>query len=155
MDASAARHADSESSSNGNGNGNGHTHAPDPLNRLAAELTGTDPEQPGGARLQEEAQGLLEEAWGIFTECRVMRDGLLGACQEIEQTMDDIQRRLGGLSVAIEPASAQHTANGNGGAASSNGHGASANGNDNGNGNGNGASSNGNGASSSNGDVAH
>jgi hypothetical protein len=89
-------------------NGDGPAHPPDPLQRLEAELSATgkqrsaDRERPDGAELYEEAHRLLEEAWGIFTECQVMRDGLLTACLEIERTMDSIQLRIGGLPGAIE-----------------------------------------------------
>jgi len=96
-------------------NGDGPAHPPDPLQRLEAELSATgkqrssDRGRPDGAELYEEAQRLLEEAWGIFTECQVMRDGLLTACLEIERTMDSIQLRIGGL-----PGATESNGNGNG-----------------------------------------
>jgi hypothetical protein len=74
----------------------------DPLRRLEAELQRASGEHPDGERLYEQAWGLLEEAWGLVTECLVLRDGLLDACHEIEQTMDGIQRRLGALPTAPE-----------------------------------------------------
>jgi hypothetical protein len=67
---------------------------PDPLRRLEAELQRAGGERSDGERLHEQAWSLLEEAWGLVTECLVLRDGLLDACHEIEQTMDGIQRRL-------------------------------------------------------------
>jgi hypothetical protein len=74
----------------------------DPLRRLEAELGEASGGQPDDERLYEEAQSLVEEAWSLVTECLVLRDGLLDACHEIEQTMDGIHRRLGALPVAIE-----------------------------------------------------
>ncbi len=129
MDASAALNAASQAlpagNGNGNGNGNSSSLASDPLQRLEAELEATgeppgsadgarpDGAQPDGARgLYEEAQRLLEEAWSIFTECQVMRDGLLVACQEIERTMDTIQQRLSGAPIATESNGNGHLANG-------------------------------------------
>jgi len=53
--------------------------------------------------LYEEAQSLVEEAWSILTECLGIRDGLLEACQEIEQAMSGMQRRLGAQPAVIEP----------------------------------------------------
>jgi hypothetical protein len=130
MDAGAAPNAVSGSSAPGGGDG---STASDPLQRLEAELEATGAEhstdrgqldggQPDGTQLYDEAHRLLEEAWSIFTECQVMRDGLLAACQEIERTMDSVQQRLG-APVTTE----------------SNGHGHLSNGNGNGNGKGNGA----------------
>jgi hypothetical protein len=75
----------------------------DPLRRLEAELQRASGERSDGERLHEQAWGLLEEAWGLVTECLVLRDGLLDACHEIEQTMDGIQRRLGALPAVVEP----------------------------------------------------
>jgi hypothetical protein len=122
----------------------------DPLQRLEAELeatgeppSATDQEQPDGAQLYEEAQRLLEEAWSIFTECQVMRDGLLAACDEIDRAMDGIQEQLGGSALATEPNGNGH-ANGNG-----NGNGRVENGN--GHSNGNGHPENGNGHANGNG----
>jgi hypothetical protein len=73
---------------------------PDPLRRLEAELQRASGERTDGERLHEQAWSLLEEAWGLVTECLVLRDGLLDACREIEQTMDGIQQRLGALPTA-------------------------------------------------------
>jgi hypothetical protein len=78
-------------------------HDPDPLRRLEAELQRASGERPDGERLHEQAWSLLEEAWGLVTECLVLRDGLLDACHEIEQTMEGIQQRLEGLPAAAEP----------------------------------------------------
>jgi hypothetical protein len=118
----------------------------DPLQRLEAELeatgeppSATDQEQPDGAQLYEEAQRLLEEAWSIFTECQVMRDGLLAACDEIDRAMDGIQEQLGGSALATEPNGNGH-ANGNGRVENGNGHS-----------NGNGHPENGNGHANGNG----
>jgi hypothetical protein len=121
MDARAALNVASEAAAQSNGEGT--TLTQDPLRRFEAEVkatgqeTGstdpaqpvsahaeqptTDGEQPDGAQLYEEAQGLLEEAWGIFTECQVMRDGLLAACEEIERTMESIQLRLDAVPIAM------------------------------------------------------
>ena len=143
MDASAATGAASQASLASNGNGDRRGLASDPLRRLEAELEATDGrpdssnrEQPDGPGLYEEAQRLLEEAWSIFTECQVMRDGLLAACDEIERTMDSIQLRVGGLPAAVESNGNGHVANGkvtvapgsNGAGPSSNGAGPSSNG---------------------------
>jgi hypothetical protein len=85
----------------------------------------------------------------IFTECQVMRDGLLVACQEIERTMDTIQHRLGGAPTTTESNGNGHLANGKVTAPSSTG----PNSNDTGHSsNGNGHGSNGNGHSAN---VAH
>jgi hypothetical protein len=106
MDASPAGHAGFESTPGGNGYGhsNGHRNAGalDPLRELEAELEATDGEGPDGSRASEDAQALLDEAWTIFTECRVMREGLLEACQEIERTMDVLERRFGASHPATE-----------------------------------------------------
>jgi hypothetical protein len=140
MDAAASANAGSGRSAPHNGDGP----APlaDPLQRLEAELEATGKQRstdrglPDGAELYEEAQRLLEEAWGIFTECQVMRDGLLTACLEIERTMDSIQLRIGGLPGAIESNGNGRSVNGkvsiasssNGAGHSSNGAGHSSNG---------------------------
>jgi hypothetical protein len=84
----------------------------DPLRRLEAELGESPGEHSGDEQLYAEAQGLVEEAWSLVTECLVLRDGLLDACHEIEQTMDGIQRRLAALPVAIEADGQGATANG-------------------------------------------
>jgi hypothetical protein len=116
MDAGALPDAASGTRAPQNGDAPGHP--ADPLQRLEAELSATgkqrsaDRGRPDGAELYEEAQRLLEEAWGIFTECQVMRDGLLTACLEIERTMDSIQLRIGGPQDAIEPNGNGQPANG-------------------------------------------
>ena len=84
----------------------------DPMRQLESELRRT-----GGVQAEEReehAQRLLEETWSLFTECLVIRDGLLEACQEIERTMDSLQHRLGAMAAAAPT-------NGNGHAAA-NGH---------------------------------
>jgi hypothetical protein len=75
----------------------------DPLRRLEAELQSADGGPPEVERLYEKTWALLEEAWGLMTECLVMRNGLLDACAEIEQTMDAVHRRLEALSTEVEP----------------------------------------------------
>jgi hypothetical protein len=75
---------------------------PDPLERLEAELGGQDGGRSSDERMYEEAQRLVEEAWGVLTECLGIRDGLLEACREVEEAMSGMQRRLGALSFAIE-----------------------------------------------------
>jgi uncharacterized membrane protein YgcG len=65
----------------------------DPMRQLESELHRAG-EVPAGERV-EHAQRLLEETWSLFTECLVIRDGLLEACQEIERTMNSLQHRLG------------------------------------------------------------
>jgi len=74
----------------------------DPLQRLEVELGQQEGAQSGDERLYQEAQGLVEEAWGVLTECLGIRDGLLEACQEVERAMSNMQHRLGELSVAID-----------------------------------------------------
>ncbi len=158
MDAGAAPNA--ASGTPASHNGDGPAHPPDPLQRLEAELSATgkqrsaDRGRPDGAELYEEAQRLLEEAWGIFTECQVMRDGLLTACLEIEQTMDSIQLRIGGLPGTIGSNGNGQPANGKVSVANnSNGTGHGSNGAGN---NSNGAGQNSNGTSpSSNGAGPH
>src|ERR1039457_1397160 len=84
-------------------NGDDPSLAADPLGRLEAELGATDSAQPEGKRLHEETWKVLEEAWSLVTECLVIRDGLLEACQEVERTMSGIQDRLAALPAMIEP----------------------------------------------------
>ena len=97
----------------------------DPISRLEAEIEQT--ERLPGATTAEESERLLEETWSLFTECLVIRDGLLEACDEIERTMGGLQRKLGALPVALQPGQPPHadgpldelgpkriTANGNG-----------------------------------------
>lgn len=74
----------------------------DPLKRLEAELQGAGGERAEVERMYEQAWGLLEEAWSLVTECLVMRDGLLDACREIEQTMGAVQRRIGEVPAAVD-----------------------------------------------------
>lgn len=101
MAAPAASHGDPEHM--GLANGKDPRLPADPLRRLEAELgksnggRAADDEQ-----LYVEAQGLVEEAWSLVTECLVLRDGLLDACHEIEQTMEGIQQRLVALPFALE-----------------------------------------------------
>jgi hypothetical protein len=66
----------------------------EPRGQLESELEATIHERQGGKQLYEDAQILLDEAWAIFTECRVMREGLVDACEEIERTMESIQARF-------------------------------------------------------------
>jgi hypothetical protein len=73
----------------------------DPLRRLEAELQSADPGHADVERLYEKTWTLLEEAWGLMTECLVLRDGLLDACREIEQTMDVVHNRLQALTPSI------------------------------------------------------
>jgi hypothetical protein len=75
---------------------------PDPLERLEAELGGQDGGRSSDEGMYEEAQRLVEEAWGVLTECLGIRDGLLEACREVEEAMSGMQRRLGALSFAID-----------------------------------------------------
>ncbi len=96
----AGPHGDFEIS--GNANGESPSLPSDPLQRLEAELGEVDGGQSGDERLYEEAQGLVEEAWSILTECLGIRDGLLDACQEIERAMSSMQQRIDALPVAIE-----------------------------------------------------
>jgi hypothetical protein len=101
MAARAAPHEDFESPPHANGEG--LSPPSDPLQRLEAELGEGDGGQSGDERLYEEAQGLVEEAWNVLSECLSIREGLLDACQEIERTMDGMQRRLSAMAVATEP----------------------------------------------------
>lgn len=100
MAAPAASHGDPENL--GLANGKGEHLAADPLRRLEAELGEADGGRADDERLYAEAQGLVEEAWSLVTECLVLRDGLLDACHEIEQTMEGIQQRLAALPFALE-----------------------------------------------------
>lgn len=93
-------------------NGQSPSVSSDPLRRLEAELGETPGEHAEDEQLYAEAQGLVEEAWSLVTECLVLRDGLLDACHEIEQTMDGIQRRLTALPIAIEADGEGAAANG-------------------------------------------
>jgi hypothetical protein len=103
-------------------NGRSPSVSSDPLRRLEAELGATPGEHAEDEQLYAEAQGLVEEAWSLVTECLVLRDGLLDACHEIEQTMDGIQRRLTALPVAIEADGAGAAANVARSSANSDGH---------------------------------
>jgi hypothetical protein len=85
-------------------------HDSDPLRRLEAELQLAGGERPDGERLHEQAWSLLEEAWSLVTECLVLRDGLLDACREIEQTMDGIQHRLKALPAPNQSSAAERLA---------------------------------------------
>lgn len=84
----------------------------DPLSRLEAELGATGGDLPEGKRLHAETWGLLEEAWSLVTECLVIRDSLLEACQEVERTMGGIQDRLGAMAAASEPTVSEDLGNG-------------------------------------------
>jgi hypothetical protein len=95
-------------------NGEDPSLAGDPLVRLEAELGVAEGEQPEGKRLHEETWKALEEAWSLVTECLVIRDGLLEACQEVERTMGGIQDRLGALPAMIEPDGREGTTPGQG-----------------------------------------
>jgi hypothetical protein len=108
----AALHVAADTAVVGGGEGSDTLHDPDPLRRLEAELQKASSERTDGERLHEQAWGLLEEAWGLVTECLVLRDGLLDACHEIEQTMDGIQRRLGALPTVVEPDAQEQLASG-------------------------------------------
>lgn len=102
MEARAELHG--EFASSGDAAGESPSLPSDPLQRLEAELSQADGGQTGDERLYEEAQSLVEEAWSILTECLGIRDGLLEACQEIEQAMSSMQRRLGAPPPpAVEP----------------------------------------------------
>jgi hypothetical protein len=100
MAAPAASHGDSENL--GLANGNDPRLPADPLRRLEAELGESNGARADDERLYAEAQGLVEEAWSLVTECLVLRDGLLDACHEIEQTMEGIQQRLAALPFVLE-----------------------------------------------------
>jgi hypothetical protein len=102
----------------GGANGANPSVSSDPLRRLEAELGEAGGGRSDDGRLYEQAQSLVEEAWSIVTECLVLRDGLLEACHEIEQTMNGIHRRLDALPVAIELDRQEHVANGERAAAS-------------------------------------
>lgn len=108
----AALHVASAPAGGGNGVVPDLARDSDPLRRLEAELQRAGDEHPDGERLHEQAWGLLEEAWSLVTECLVLRDGLLDACHEIEQTMEGIQSRLGALPAAVQSSAQEHSANG-------------------------------------------
>lgn len=99
----AALHIASGSVGGGDGESSDAEHDRDPLRRLEAELQRAGGKFSDSERLNEQAWGLLEEAWSLVTECLVLRDGLLDACHEIEQTMDGIQRRLAALPAGAQP----------------------------------------------------
>ncbi len=82
----------------------------DPLRRLEAELQGAGGERAEVERMYEQAWSLLEEAWSLITECLVMRDGLLDACREIEQTMEAVHHRLGALPVTVQAGAGERSA---------------------------------------------
>lgn len=98
----AALHVASESAGATGGKAHDLAHDQDPLRRLEAELRDVGSERPDVERLYGQAWALLEEAWGLVTECLVMRDGLLDACREIEQTMEAVQLRLAALPAGFE-----------------------------------------------------
>jgi hypothetical protein len=99
----AALHVAPDSEGGGEGKLSELSRDQDPLRRLEAELQSVDGGPPEVERLYEKTWSLLEEAWGLMTECLVMRDGLLDACAEIEQTMDTVHRRLEALADTAEP----------------------------------------------------
>lgn len=99
----AALHIASESDGGAGGKLSDLARDQDPLRRLEAELQSADGERPDVERLYEKTCGLLDEAWGLMADCLVMRDGLLDACREIEQTMDAVHSRLAALPIAVEP----------------------------------------------------
>jgi hypothetical protein len=99
----AALHVASESGASAGGKLSDLSRDQDPLRRLEAELQSAEGGRPDVERLYEQAWTLLEEAWSLMTECLVMRDGLLDACAEIEQTMDAVHRRLGALPTPVAP----------------------------------------------------
>jgi hypothetical protein len=99
----AALHVAPESEAGARGRLSDLARDQDPLRRLEAELQSADGGHAEVERLYEKTWGLLEEAWSLMTECLVMRDGLLDACREIEQTMDAVHGQLGTLSVSVEP----------------------------------------------------
>ncbi len=120
MAARATPHDDFESPPNADGGG--LSPPSDPLQRLEAELGEVDGGQSGDERLYEEAQGLVEEAWNVLSECLSIREGLLDACREIERTMGGMQHRLSAMAVAAEPDGSQSPASdGHAVAGSSNG----------------------------------
>jgi hypothetical protein len=96
----AALHVATESDGGANGKLSDLARDGDPLRRLEAELQSADPGHADVERLYEKTWALLEEAWGLMTDCLVLRDGLLDACREIEQTMDVVHERLQALSPA-------------------------------------------------------
>jgi hypothetical protein len=108
MDSRAEVQATSGSPTGSNGSGL----LPEPLGQLESEMEITIHERPDGKLLYEEAQILLDEAWTIFTECRVMREGLLDACEEIERTMESIQLRFASPPSALNPSGREHPADG-------------------------------------------
>lgn len=106
MAARATPHDDFESPPNADGGG--LSPPSDPLQRLEAELGEVDGGQSGDERLYEEAQGLVEEAWNVLSECLSIREGLLDACREIERTMGGMQSRLSAMAVATAPDGPEH-----------------------------------------------
>jgi len=84
----------------------------EPLGQLETELEATIHERQEGKQLYEEAQILLDEAWSIFTECRVMREGLVDACEEIERTMESIQLRFASTPPTLQTNGRERPANG-------------------------------------------
>src|ERR1700731_395045 len=100
-DAGAPPHASVEVK--GGGDDESSMLAAEPLRRLESELEWINCGRPDGAQGYAQTRRLLEEAWSLFTECLVLRDGLLEASKEIESTMDGLQRQLGALPVAVEP----------------------------------------------------
>ena len=98
MDAGAPQDASHHAS--GQGDHESPALAGDPISQLELEIERTEHSPPASTA---ETERLLEETWSVFTECLVIRDGLLEACDEIERAMGGLQRKLGGLPVAIEP----------------------------------------------------
>ncbi len=115
MDARAEVQATSGPSSGSTADGS----SSESLGQLETELEATIHERPDGNQLYEEAQMLLDEAWSIFTECRVMREGLVDACEEIERTMESIQLRFASTPAALQTSGRKHPANGTAAAKSS------------------------------------
>jgi hypothetical protein len=45
-----------------------------------------------------------DDAWGLLTDCLVIREGLEQVCVEMQQAISTIQERLAGLTVSFEAA---------------------------------------------------
>ncbi len=58
--------------------------------------------QASEAQAQQSASSETSDAAQAMVECVAIRDGLLEACEEIQQAMQGIRSRLSGLSVDVQ-----------------------------------------------------
>ncbi len=75
-------------------------HRPPDAGRVIERMRDLGREHPAGERDGEIAQP--DRAGQAIVECLAMRDGLVAACQEVQQAIQGIRGRLGALSVDLQ-----------------------------------------------------